>query len=111
MNSVEVNVNSDASSADDVWNTLNEGESWDDFETSENNWWDGEEEVNWETDVLSGEKIEVELATAELQGVIDDFKNGAYDKKPIKSAESSSNVRKIDIVNLNEKAPITGRDG
>lgn len=67
----EVNVHSDASSADDVWSALNGGQDWSDFEAAEDNWWDEEEEIDWDTDVLSGEKIETEKIDAKRIKVVD----------------------------------------
>ena len=78
MNSVEVKVNSDAESAEDIWAALNEGENWSDFESKDEDWWDDEDEIDWNKDVLSGGEVETE------------------------AAEASEKVRKINVVDGNE---------
>ncbi|MBR1874866.1 hypothetical protein IJ798_00605 [Candidatus Saccharibacteria bacterium] len=131
MNNSEGKFNFDVESTSfDVWSALNDGESWDDFEKTEN-WWDDEDEIDWNIDVLSGKKIRPEISDVrikpntpniknkpkipgvKIKNVVNDvkisdikpnFSNGLRPKKIdlIRRAQNSDKARKINIIDMNE---------
>jgi|GEM_PF-6572942 len=106
MNRVEVSVDSSASS-DDVWNALNRGESWSDFEAQENNWWDNEDEIDWDTDILSGKKIKTETRRLKPKNVISDiapnFSGDNLNKSKLVNVKKiNNNARKIQVIDASD---------